>query len=88
MLCGNFFFDCTDIQPPRPLKFNCELCGGKTVGELKKSVPRHMREAHPGCSKPTDGRGYNEAGHYCSGWSGYCGDGGIGTILILLFNII
>lgn len=36
----------------------------------------HMRTAHPGCGKYSDGQGYNSSGKYTNGWSGNCGDGG------------
>lgn len=52
---------------------NCELCGGL----FPVPVTQHMRQAHPGCQKPALGLGYNPEGHYCGGWVGNCGEGGI-----------
>lgn len=52
---------------------NCELCGGL----FPVPVTVHMRQAHPGCQKPALGLGYNPAGHYCGGWVGNCGEGGV-----------
>ena len=37
-----------------------------------------MRAAHPGCGGHAGSRGYNSGGHYCGGWAGNCGDGGVG----------
>ena len=61
---------------------NCELCGG----EFPLPVTLHMRQAHPGCHKPALGLGYNPEGHYCGGWVGNCGEGGIQVTLILLLH--
>lgn len=36
---------------------------------------------HPvflGCGRYAGGQGYNSIGHFCGGWAGNCGDGGIG----------
>lgn len=52
---------------------NCELCGSVLV----TPVTLHMRQAHPGCQKPALGLGYSPEGHYCGGWVGNCGEGGI-----------
>ncbi|XP_074650729.1 E3 ubiquitin-protein ligase MYCBP2-like [Tubulanus polymorphus] len=52
----------------------CELCGGV----FPYPVTYHMRQAHPGCGQNAGGQGYNSAGHFCGGWAGNCGDGGIG----------
>ncbi|XP_064637403.1 E3 ubiquitin-protein ligase MYCBP2-like isoform X3 [Lineus longissimus] len=52
----------------------CELCGGV----YPYPVTYHMRQAHPGCGQHAGGQGYNSAGHFCGGWAGNCGDGGIG----------
>lgn len=52
---------------------HCELCGGLFL----LPVTAHMRQAHPGCHKPALGLGYNPAGHYCGGWVGNCGEGGV-----------
>ena len=52
---------------------NCELCGGV----FPVPVTQHMRQAHPGCQKPALGLGYNPDGHYCGGWVGNCGEGGM-----------
>uniref|UniRef100_A0A8C6XHK3 RCR-type E3 ubiquitin transferase n=1 Tax=Naja naja TaxID=35670 RepID=A0A8C6XHK3_NAJNA len=30
------------------------------------------------CGRYADGQGYNSIGHFCGGWAGNCGDGGIG----------
>lgn len=52
---------------------NCELCGA----QFPLPVTAHMRQAHPGCQKPAQGLGYNLSGHYCGGWVGNCGEGGL-----------
>ena len=52
---------------------NCELCGS----QFPLPVTAHMRQAHPGCQKPAHGLGYNPSGHYCGGWVGNCGEGGV-----------
>ncbi|KYO37437.1 E3 ubiquitin-protein ligase MYCBP2 isoform A [Alligator mississippiensis] len=44
----------------------------------KVSLTYHMRQAHPGCGRYAGGQGYNSIGHFCGGWAGNCGDGGIG----------
>lgn len=31
-----------------------------------------------GCGRYAGGQGYNSIGHFCGGWAGNCGDGGIG----------
>lgn len=38
-----------------------------------------MRIVHPGCSKSSNGKGYNSIGIYCEGWAGNCGEGGQGA---------
>lgn len=50
----------------------CELCEEWHI----VPVTMHMRTAHPGCGKYSDGQGYNSSGKYTNGWSGNCGDGG------------
>uniref|UniRef100_H3A1N3 RCR-type E3 ubiquitin transferase n=1 Tax=Latimeria chalumnae TaxID=7897 RepID=H3A1N3_LATCH len=52
----------------------CELCGESHP----YPVTYHMRQAHPGCGRYAGGQGYNSIGHFCGGWAGNCGDGGIG----------
>ncbi|XP_013400127.1 E3 ubiquitin-protein ligase MYCBP2 [Lingula anatina] len=52
----------------------CELCGGT----YPYPVTYHMRQSHPGCGRHAGGQGYNSAGHFCGGWAGNCGDGGLG----------
>lgn len=37
-----------------------------------------MKTAHPGCGSHAGSKGYNSGGHYCGGWAGNCGDGGVG----------
>mgnify|MGYP001213055267 CR=1 FL=1 len=37
-----------------------------------------MKTAHPGCGGHAGSKGYNSGGHYCGGWAGNCGDGGVG----------
>jgi RCR-type E3 ubiquitin transferase len=53
---------------------HCELCGTKCT----KPIGNHMRQKHPGCGGPTQTYGYNSAGHWTTGWSGKCGEGGQG----------
>uniref|UniRef100_A0A8C9U137 RCR-type E3 ubiquitin transferase n=1 Tax=Scleropages formosus TaxID=113540 RepID=A0A8C9U137_SCLFO len=52
----------------------CELCGESHP----YPVTYHMRQAHAGCGRYAGGQGYNSIGHFCGGWAGNCGDGGIG----------
>ncbi|XP_033112056.1 E3 ubiquitin-protein ligase MYCBP2-like [Anneissia japonica] len=52
----------------------CDLCHGF----FPHPVTYHMKQNHPGCGKHAGGQGYNSSGHYCGGWAGNCGDGGIG----------
>lgn len=52
----------------------CDLCHGV----FPHPVTYHMRQTHPGCGKHAGGQGYNSSGHYCGGWAGNCGDGGVG----------
>ncbi|MEJ1280583.1 MYC binding protein 2 E3 ubiquitin protein ligase [Cricetulus griseus] len=52
----------------------CELCGESHP----YPVTYHMRQAHPGCGRYAGGQGYNSIGHFCGGWAGNCGDGGMG----------
>ena len=52
----------------------CDLCHGV----FPHPVTYHMRQNHPGCGKHAGGQGYNSSGHYCGGWAGNCGDGGVG----------
>ena len=59
------------VRPPA--ESSCELC----TGVFPVPVTQHMRQAHPGCQKPALGLGYNPDGHYCGGWVGNCGEGGI-----------
>lgn len=53
----------------------CELCDIF----LQIPVTYHMRIVHPGCGKPSKGKGYNSIGVYCEGWAGNCGEGGQGA---------
>jgi E3 ubiquitin-protein ligase MYCBP2 len=52
----------------------CEMCGHY----FQHPVTYHMRVAHPGCGGHAGSKGYNSGGHYCGGWAGNCGDGGVG----------
>ena len=52
----------------------CDMCGHY----FQHPVTYHMKLAHPGCSSPAGGKGYNSGGNYCGGWAGNCGDGGSG----------
>ncbi|XP_076385847.1 MYC binding protein highwire isoform X12 [Megachile rotundata] len=52
----------------------CELCGQM----FPHPVTYHMKKMHPGCGWHAGGKGYNSGGHYCIGWAGNCGDGGVG----------
>ncbi|XP_033631426.1 E3 ubiquitin-protein ligase MYCBP2-like isoform X2 [Asterias rubens] len=52
----------------------CDLCHGV----FPHPVTYHMRQSHPGCGRHAGGQGYNSSGHYCGGWAGNCGDGGVG----------
>jgi hypothetical protein len=52
----------------------CELCGLY----FQHPVTYHMKAEHPGCGQHAGGKGYNSGGHYCGGWAGNCGDGGVG----------
>ena len=52
----------------------CEMCGHY----FQHPVTYHMRTAHPGCGGHAGSKGYNSGGHYCGGWAGNCGDGGVG----------
>ena len=52
----------------------CEMCGHY----FQHPVTYHMRSAHPGCGGHAGSKGYNSGGHYCGGWAGNCGDGGVG----------
>lgn len=58
-------------EPPR--EGLCELCNVN----FPQPVTYHMRTAHPGCGRHAGGCGYNSGGHYCGGWAGNCGDGGM-----------
>nr|XP_026691648.1 E3 ubiquitin-protein ligase MYCBP2 [Ciona intestinalis] len=52
----------------------CDLCDKMQP----YPVTYHMKQSHPGCGKFAGGLGYNSSGHYCGGWAGDCGDGGVG----------
>ncbi len=52
----------------------CEMCGHY----FQHPVTYHMKSAHPGCGGHAGSKGYNSGGHYCGGWAGNCGDGGVG----------
>lgn len=52
----------------------CELCDGM----FPHPVTYHMRQSHPGCGHHASGKGYNSGGHFCGGWAGNCGEGGVG----------
>ena len=52
----------------------CELCNQY----FQHPVTYHMKAEHPGCGQHAGGKGYNSGGHYCGGWAGNCGDGGVG----------
>ncbi|XP_015429888.1 PREDICTED: E3 ubiquitin-protein ligase MYCBP2-like [Dufourea novaeangliae] len=52
----------------------CELCGLM----FPHPVTYHMKMMHPGCGWHAGGKGYNSGGTYCIGWTGNCGDGGVG----------
>ncbi|KAM3837237.1 E3 ubiquitin-protein ligase MYCBP2 [Vipera latastei] len=72
---GNLFGEMAQLAGDRPEKDTiCELCGESHP----YPVTYHMRQAHPGCGRYADGQGYNSIGHFCGGWAGNCGDGGIG----------
>ncbi|XP_063160580.1 E3 ubiquitin-protein ligase MYCBP2 isoform X6 [Candoia aspera] len=72
---GNLFGEMAQLAGERPEKDTiCELCGESHP----YPVTYHMRQAHPGCGRYADGQGYNSIGHFCGGWAGNCGDGGIG----------
>ncbi|KRZ20205.1 E3 ubiquitin-protein ligase rpm-1 [Trichinella pseudospiralis] len=58
------------IGRPAGATGRCELCD-KPV----ESAIAHMRVEHPGCGRSSQGRGYDRAGHYTTGWTGNCGDG-------------
>ncbi|XP_068012672.1 E3 ubiquitin-protein ligase MYCBP2 isoform X13 [Melanerpes formicivorus] len=72
---GNLFGEMAQLAVGGPEKDTiCELCGESHP----YPVTYHMRQAHPGCGRYADGQGYNSIGHFCGGWAGNCGDGGIG----------
>uniref|UniRef100_A0A8C5P7M6 E3 ubiquitin-protein ligase MYCBP2 n=1 Tax=Leptobrachium leishanense TaxID=445787 RepID=A0A8C5P7M6_9ANUR len=72
---GNLFGEMAQIAAGGPEKDTiCELCGESHP----YPVTYHMRQAHPGCGRYAGGQGYNSIGHFCGGWAGNCGDGGIG----------
>ncbi|XP_032082572.1 E3 ubiquitin-protein ligase MYCBP2 isoform X2 [Thamnophis elegans] len=72
---GNLFGEMAQLAGERPEKDTiCELCGESHP----YPVTYHMRQAHPGCGRYADGQGYNSIGHFCGGWAGNCGDGGVG----------
>ncbi len=64
-----------ESEPEEGGKTDCELCDGS----FNNPVTYHMKKIHKGCGKHANGMGYNSRGQYVSGWSGNCGDGGIGT---------
>ncbi|XP_042586710.1 E3 ubiquitin-protein ligase MYCBP2 isoform X5 [Cyprinus carpio] len=72
---GNLFGEMAQLAMGGPEKDTiCELCGESHP----YPVTYHMRQAHPGCGRYAGGQGYNSIGHFCGGWAGNCGDGGIG----------
>nr|XP_048708714.1 E3 ubiquitin-protein ligase MYCBP2 isoform X14 [Caretta caretta] len=72
---GNLFGEMAQLAVGGPEKDTiCELCGESHP----YPVTYHMRQAHPGCGRYAGGQGYNSIGHFCGGWAGNCGDGGIG----------
>uniref|UniRef100_A0A671LHM8 E3 ubiquitin-protein ligase MYCBP2 n=1 Tax=Sinocyclocheilus anshuiensis TaxID=1608454 RepID=A0A671LHM8_9TELE len=72
---GNLFGEMAQLAMGGPEKDTiCELCGDSHP----YPVTYHMRQAHPGCGRYAGGQGYNSIGHFCGGWAGNCGDGGIG----------
>lgn len=71
----------------------CEMCGhyfqvkqtnfhthnsSIQMYHFQHPVTYHMKTAHPGCGGHAGSKGYNSGGHYCGGWAGNCGDGGVG----------
>ncbi|KAI1714938.1 PHR domain-containing protein [Ditylenchus destructor] len=70
-----------DMEVKKPSEKNgqadelCELCDGR----FQKPITTHMRVRHPGCGGPSFSHGYNSVGHYTTGWTGTCGDGGQGN---------
>lgn len=62
------------VQSQQQLQF-CELC----EGWFPQTVTLHMRSVHPGCGSHAGGQGYNSLGRYTGGWTGNCGDGGLGS---------
>ncbi|KAK0177727.1 hypothetical protein PV328_001747 [Microctonus aethiopoides] len=56
------------------IETTCELCGQM----FPHPVTYHMKTMHPGCGWHSGGMGYNNAGNYCSGWAGNCGDSDFG----------
>ncbi|KAG7189537.1 hypothetical protein KM043_017228 [Ampulex compressa] len=52
----------------------CELCGLM----CPHPVTYHMKLMHPGCGWHALGKGYSSGGNFSIGWSGNCGDGGVG----------
>ncbi|KAG9492131.1 hypothetical protein GDO78_000574 [Eleutherodactylus coqui] len=72
---GNLFGEMAQLSVGGPEKDTiCELCGESHP----YPVTYHMRQAHPGCGRYAGGQGYNSIGHFCGGWAGNCGDGGVG----------
>ncbi|XP_043928839.1 E3 ubiquitin-protein ligase MYCBP2 [Protopterus annectens] len=72
---GNLFGEMAQLAMGGPEKDTiCEMCGESHP----YPVTYHMRQAHPGCGRYAGGQGYNSIGHFCGGWAGNCGDGGIG----------
>ncbi|EGW02134.1 putative E3 ubiquitin-protein ligase MYCBP2 [Cricetulus griseus] len=72
---GNLFGEMAQLAVGGPEKDTiCELCGESHP----YPVTYHMRQAHPGCGRYAGGQGYNSIGHFCGGWAGNCGDGGMG----------
>ncbi|XP_078077737.1 E3 ubiquitin-protein ligase MYCBP2 isoform X15 [Mustelus asterias] len=72
---GNLFGEMAQLAMGGPEKDTiCELCGESH----QYPVTYHMRQVHPGCGRYAGGQGYNSIGHFCGGWAGNCGDGGVG----------
>ncbi|KRY47660.1 E3 ubiquitin-protein ligase rpm-1 [Trichinella britovi] len=57
------------IGRPAGATERCELCDTPV-----ESAIAHMRVEHPGCGRSSQGRGYDRAGRYTTGWTGNCGD--------------
>ena len=58
----------------------CRLGIGSQDQTIKDSSLLSVRlySYFKGCGRYAGGQGYNSIGHFCGGWAGNCGDGGIG----------